>query len=44
MALRLLAHAKASDMRLTIVKVAGHRFSEPENLALPGQTVENLLG
>jgi len=43
-ALRLLAHAEALDMRLTIVKGADHRFSEPENLALLVETVEDLLG
>ena len=42
-ALRLLAHAEAADMRLTIVKGADHRFSAPENLALLAETVEDLL-
>jgi pimeloyl-ACP methyl ester carboxylesterase len=42
-ALRLLAHAEAADMRLTIVKDADHRFSTPENLALLAETVEGLL-
>ena len=42
-ALRLLAHAEAADMRLTIVKGADHRFSAPENLALLAETVEELL-
>jgi pimeloyl-ACP methyl ester carboxylesterase len=42
-ALGLLAHAEAADMRLTIVKDADHRFSAPENLALLAETVEGLL-
>lgn len=33
-ALRLLDHATAPDMRLTLVKGADHRFSSPECLAL----------
>ena len=33
-ALRLLAHATADDIRLTLVKGADHRFSTPENLRL----------
>ncbi|MEM9428514.1 MAG: alpha/beta hydrolase [Pseudomonadota bacterium] len=41
--LRLLAHADAADMRLTLVKGADHRFSSAEALALLGQTIENLL-
>ena len=41
-ALRLLAHAEAEDMRLTLVKGADHRFSTPECLALIGEAVEAL--
>lgn len=33
-ALRLLDHADGADIRLTLVKGADHRFSEPENLRL----------
>jgi pimeloyl-ACP methyl ester carboxylesterase len=33
-ALRLLAHAEGADIRLTLVKGADHRFSEPENLRM----------
>jgi pimeloyl-ACP methyl ester carboxylesterase len=32
-ALRLLDHVQGGDIRLTLVKGADHRFSEPENLA-----------
>lgn len=42
-ALRLLAHATAPDMRLTLVKDADHRFSEPENLELIARTIEEIL-
>ncbi len=42
-ALRLLAHASAADMSLTIVKDADHRFSAPENLELIARTVEEVL-
>lgn len=42
-ALRLLDHATGPDLRLTIVKGADHRFSEPENLALLADTLESLL-
>jgi hypothetical protein len=42
-ALRLLAHAIAADMSLTIVKDADHRFSAPENLELIARTVEDVL-
>ena len=41
-ALRLLKHAQCPDMRLTLVKGAGHRFSEPEQLALMVRAVEEL--
>jgi pimeloyl-ACP methyl ester carboxylesterase len=42
-ALRLVEHAQASDCRLTLVKDADHRFSSPENLALIGSTLEELV-
>ena len=42
-ALRLLDHATAADMSLTIVKGADHRFSEPANLELVVRTVEEIL-
>ena len=41
-ALRLLAHADSPDLRLTLVKGADHRFSEPENLALLAATLDQL--
>ncbi|MFO1106303.1 MAG: alpha/beta hydrolase [Amaricoccus sp.] len=42
-ALRLVAHATAADLRLVLVKDADHRFSSPDNLDLIAQTVEDLL-
>ena len=42
-ALRLFGHASGPDIRLTIVKGADHRFSEPENLDLLARTVEEML-
>ena len=42
-ALRLLAHASAPDLRLTLVKDADHRFSAPENLELIARTLEEIL-
>ena len=42
-ALRLLGHATAADMSLTIVKDADHRFSAPGNLELIARTVEEVL-
>ncbi|PZQ52218.1 MAG: alpha/beta hydrolase [Rhodovulum sulfidophilum] len=42
-ALRLLAHATAPDMALTLVKGADHRFSAPADLALITRTVAELL-
>jgi pimeloyl-ACP methyl ester carboxylesterase len=42
-ALRLLAHATADDMRLTIVKGADHRFSAPDSLALVAASIEDML-
>lgn len=41
-ALRLLAHVDSPDARLTLVKGANHRFSDPANLALLAQTLETL--
>jgi pimeloyl-ACP methyl ester carboxylesterase len=41
-ALRLLAHAKGPDTRLTLVDGADHRFSEPRELALLIETIEAL--
>ena len=41
-ATRLLGHAKGVDMRLTLVKGADHRFSDPECLALIRQAVEEV--
>ncbi len=43
-ALRLLDHAEAPDMRLTLVKGADHRFSTPECLAMIGAAVEEVSG
>ena len=42
-ALRLLDHAKGSDMRLTLVDGADHRFSDSACLALIEQSVEDVL-
>jgi hypothetical protein len=42
-AVRLLAHAECPDMRLTVVKGADHRFSDPGNLELLAQTLEDVL-
>ena len=42
-ALRLLGHARAADMRLTIVKDADHRFSAPGNLELIARTIEEII-
>ncbi|MBC7738049.1 MAG: alpha/beta hydrolase [Candidatus Saccharibacteria bacterium] len=42
-ALRLMAHATCSDMRLTLVKGADHRFSTPDCLALIAGAVEEVL-
>lgn len=41
-ALRLMEHATAPDLRLTLVKGADHRFSTPPCLALIGQTLEDV--
>lgn len=42
-AYRLLAHATGPDMRLTVVKGADHRFSEPDELRLIEQAVAEVL-
>lgn len=42
-ALRLLHHAEAEDMRLTLVKDADHRFSDPVCLALIEAAIEDVL-
>jgi len=41
-ALRLLAHADCPDARLTLVKGADHRFSEPRELALLAATLDEV--
>ncbi len=41
-ALRLLEHATGDDIRLTLVKGADHRFSEPDCLALIAAAVEEV--
>lgn len=43
-ALRLLDHATGPDMRLTLVKGADHRFSEPDNLAHIAAAITEVLG
>ena len=43
-ALRLLEHADGSDMRLTLVDGADHRFSTPECLALITESVAAVSG
>ena len=40
--LRLLNHVSGNHMRLTLVKGADHRFSEPENLAMIGRAVHGI--
>lgn len=42
-ALRLLAHAMGEDIRLTLVKGADHRFSDPACLALIEAAAEEVL-
>lgn len=42
-ALRLLAHAEGGDIRLTLVKGADHRFSEPAELRLIEAAVAEVL-
>ena len=41
-ALRLLEHATGPDMRLTLVKGADHRFSDPDCLGLIGAAVDEV--
>ncbi|MEM8793272.1 MAG: alpha/beta hydrolase [Pseudomonadota bacterium] len=41
-ALRLLDHLASPDVRLTLVKGADHRFSEPRELALIGKTLHGI--
>ncbi len=41
-AMRLLEHIDCPDARLTLIKGAGHRLSEPHELELLGQTLETL--
>ncbi|SHI59592.1 alpha/beta hydrolase [Wenxinia saemankumensis] len=41
---RLLAHAEGDDLRLTLVKGADHRFSDPDCLALIVASLEEVLG
>ncbi len=43
LALKLLAHASGSDMRLTLVDGADHRFSDNACLALIEQAVEDVI-
>ena len=42
-ALRLLDHAEGPDIRLTLVKGADHRFSDPDCLALIERSVDEVL-
>lgn len=42
-ALRLLDHATGPDMRLILQKGADHRFSEPEELSIIENAIENIL-
>lgn len=42
-ALRLLKHAEGDDIRLTLVRGADHRFSEPDNLDLIEASVRDVL-
>jgi pimeloyl-ACP methyl ester carboxylesterase len=42
-ALRLLAHAEAADLRLTLVKGAGHRFNAPHELAMMVRSIEEIV-
>ncbi len=43
-ALTLLDHIEGDDVRLTLVKHADHRFSEPAMLALVAATLDEILG
>lgn len=42
--LRLMDHADAPDLRLTLIKGAGHRLSEPHELAMIWQAVLDVRG
>jgi pimeloyl-ACP methyl ester carboxylesterase len=42
-ALRLLDHAESPNMRLTLLKGADHRFSDPDCLSLITDTIEDVL-
>lgn len=42
-ALRLFDHAESPDLRLTLVKGADHRFSDPDCLALLARTLDELV-
>ena len=42
-ALRLMDHAQSTDLRLTLVKGADHRFSTPACLALIQSSIEDIL-
>jgi pimeloyl-ACP methyl ester carboxylesterase len=42
-ALRLLEHAEGADIRLTLVRGADHRFSDPDCLALIERSVEEVI-
>ena len=41
-ALKLLAHMDCPDARLTLVKNAEHRFSEPDQLAMIGKALHGM--
>ena len=43
-ALRLLVHAEGTDIRLTVVKGADHRFSSPDCLALMTEAIAEVSG
>jgi pimeloyl-ACP methyl ester carboxylesterase len=43
-ALRLLDHISGSDVRLTLVKGADHRFSTPECLELIAASIQDVIG
>ncbi|WP_121064116.1 alpha/beta fold hydrolase [Chachezhania antarctica] len=43
-AVQLLDHADSPDMRLTLVKGADHRFSEPDNLAMIEAAILDVMG
>ena len=43
-ALKLLDHIEGTDLRMTFVKGADHRFSEPDCLALMEEAIEQVCG